>query len=76
MSRRYFYHLTDGTCLVLDKKGHWTRSRSMVEPFAASAAGKLMSGMPGPVDWSDWLVSVHDQDGCLIAVVPFPSGQA
>jgi len=75
MGRRYFYHLTDGVCLIIDKKGRWTRSNGHVEELAYSAASKLMQAAPAPLEWSDWLVSVHDQHGSMVAVVPFPQGQ-
>jgi hypothetical protein len=28
------------------------------------------------VDWSRWLVTIQDETGSMVAVVPFPAGQA
>jgi hypothetical protein len=30
---------------------------------------------PPRIDWADWLVSVQDRKGSMVAVVPFPAGQ-
>jgi hypothetical protein len=76
MPVRYFYHLTDGNDLIIDNTGRRTRSKKEVEPLAFSIAGELMSEVPGEVDWSEWLVSVQDSRGAMVAVVPFPLGQA
>ena len=73
MARRYFYHLTDGTSLILDEKGRWTRSKRMIEPTALSRAFALMRRGSAQVDWSEWLVSVQDGQGSMVQVVPFPA---
>jgi hypothetical protein len=76
MSFRFYYHLTNGRDLILDKAGCPTRSVSDMEATAYSLAGQLMRKVRGGADWSDWLVSVHDGNGSMITVVPFPAGQA
>jgi hypothetical protein len=35
-----------------------------------------MRTAPGGADWSRWLVTVQDETGSMVAVVPFPAGQA
>jgi hypothetical protein len=76
MSFRLYYHLTNGRDLIIDKTGRPVRTFYDIETTAYSLAGRLMSLSPGAADWSGWLVSVHDRSGSMIAVVPFPGGQA
>ena len=72
----HYYHLTDGRDLVLDRVGRRTRTKRDVTLNAAMAAGRLMKGIPGAVDWSEWLVSVQNDRGSMVAVVPFPASRA
>jgi apolipoprotein N-acyltransferase len=76
MGRRYFYHMTDGMSLIVDRKGRHIRAKRQLEPEALSRAQQLMQGAPPQVDWSDWQVSVHDQDGYAVAHLPFPANHA
>jgi hypothetical protein len=76
MSFRFYFHLTNGRELIIDRAGRRTRSLSEIEVTAYSMAGQLMSEAPGWADWSGWLVSVHDGNGGMVTVVPFPAGQA
>ena len=64
MGRRYFYHMTDGMALIVDRQGRWYRPKKQVQEA------------PPQVDWSDWQVSVHDQDGYAVAHLPFPANHA
>jgi hypothetical protein len=68
----HYFHCTDGKSLFLDRIGRDTRSTHEVEPVAVRIAGELMTSAPAPVDWSNWLVSVQDGTGSMVAVVPFP----
>jgi hypothetical protein len=68
----HYFHCTDGKNLILDRTGRDTRSQHEVEPVAFQIAGELMTRAPAPLDWSDWLVSVQDDTGSMVAVVPFP----
>ena len=72
----HYYHCTNGTDLVLDRRGRRARTKKEVEPIAFSVAGQLMRTAPGTIDWSGWLVSVQDRKGSMVLVVPFPAGQA
>jgi hypothetical protein len=76
MGRRYFYHMTDGMDLIVDRQGRRSRSRKQVEPEALCYARQLMQEAPPQVDWSAWQVSVHDQDGYAVAHLPFPANDA
>jgi hypothetical protein len=76
MSLRFYYHLTNGRDLIIDRTGRHTRSLVDLETTAYFLAGQLMSRSPGGADWSAWMVSVHDRSGSMITVLPFPPGQA
>jgi hypothetical protein len=72
----HYFHCTNGKDLVLDRTGRRTRSKREIEPLAWTVALDLMRHAPGAVGWSEWLVSVQDGRGSLVAVVPFPIGRA
>ncbi|HEX2554541.1 MAG TPA: hypothetical protein VHL98_12635 [Microvirga sp.] len=72
----YFFHCTDGYDLILDRAGHRMRSRRDTELVAYTVAGRVMRAAREGVDWSRWLVSIQDETGSMVAVVPFPAGQA
>ncbi len=71
----HFFHCTNGTEIILDRQGRRARSKRQVEPLALQVAGELMQRGPPRIDWADWLVSVQDRKGSMVAVVPFPAGQ-
>ena len=64
-----------GRELVLDTGGRRI-SRRRGEPVAAQVAGRLMREASSSARWSEWLVTVQDQKGSLVTVVPFPAGRA
>jgi len=72
----HYFHCTDGKDLIVDRTGWRTRSKREVEPVAFRVASELMRSASGPVDWSDWLVSVQDSNGSMVAVVSFPDALA
>lgn len=72
----YYFHCTDGYDLILDRAGRRMRSRRSAEIVAYTVAGRVMRSAREAVDWSRWLVTVQDETGSLVAVVPFPFGQA
>ncbi|MDQ4135161.1 MAG: hypothetical protein M3158_03160 [Pseudomonadota bacterium] len=72
----YYFHCTDGYDLILDRAGRRMRSRRNAEIVAYTVAGRVMRAARDGVDWSRWLVTVQDDTGSLVAVVPFPAGQA
>ncbi len=72
----HYFHCTNGTDLILDRRGHRMHTPKDVESTAFWVAGQRMKQAPGLVDWSEWLVSVQDRKGSMVVVVPFPAGQA
>lgn len=69
----HYYHCTDGKNLILDRTGRRTRSEKDVELLASRVAGEVMRSTGAGRDWSGWLVSVQDQIGSMVTVVPFPT---
>ncbi len=67
---RYYFHLTNGEDLVVDRDGTSTRSRADVWMRARKVSDALMAGVPDYPAWSDWLVCVHDAQGRQVTVVP------
>jgi hypothetical protein len=72
----YYFHCTDGYELILDRAGRRMRSRRHAELVAHTVAGRVMQAVREGVDWSRWLVTIQDETGSMVAVVPFPAGQA
>lgn len=73
MTRRYFYHMTDGTSLIIDRQGRRISSRLRAKSEAISHAERMMQESPPGIDWSGWQVSIHDKSGYAIANLPFPA---
>jgi len=71
----HYFHCTDGTDLIIDRRGQRTRSKREVHLRAFSLAAEVMRAAP-EVDWSQWIVSVHDRRGGMVATIPFPAGRA
>lgn len=73
MARRYFYHMTDGTSLIIDRNGRRFSSRLRAMAEAIGYAERTMQEASPGVDWSGWLISIHDDNGMAVANVPFPT---
>jgi hypothetical protein len=69
---RYYLHCTDGVDFVLDRVGHEIDVEGELMWFAYRAADRLMGELPGYDGWSNWLVAVHNENGCLVETVSFP----
>jgi hypothetical protein len=69
--QRYYFHCTDGTHLVLDRRGRVLSGTDEVTATAESAATRLMRRLPRYPRWSEWLVCVHDEAGEQVLVLPF-----
>jgi hypothetical protein len=69
----HYFHCSDGVDLVLDRTGRNTRSKRDLHFRACQVAEDIMAAIPPGLDWSNWVVSVHDRRGALVKVVPFPT---
>jgi hypothetical protein len=69
----HYFHCTDGLDFVLDRVGQNTRSQQDVHLRACLVANRMMRSVGDDVDWSNWVVSVHNRRGMMVEVVPFPA---
>ncbi len=69
---RYHFHCTDGSGLILDRRGRQMRSDGDLRRRAEAVARRVMTEVIVPSSWSGWLVAVHDENGHQVEVVPFP----
>ena len=69
---KHFFHCIEGVDLILDKAGREAEYFE-VDLVATGVAEEISCWVTPSFDWSDWIVSVHNENGRQIAVVPFPS---
>ena len=67
----YCFHCTDGFSLVLDDRGCELEDTAHVPRRAAVVAERLMRQFGRHLDWSDWVVAVHDGFGEQVSVISF-----
>ncbi|MBD8901389.1 DUF6894 family protein [Methylobacterium bullatum] len=67
----YRFHCTDGHHAVLDLSGRYLRARTDLRAEAIRVARTIMSSCAGRLDWSSWLVDVHDSAGRHVLIVMF-----
>lgn len=68
---RYRFHCTDGEHAVLDHAGRYLRGRDSLHGEAARAAQAVMARCAGRLDWSAWIVDVHDAAGRRVFTLDF-----
>ena len=69
---RYYFHCTDGSGLILDRRGRQTRSDGDIRRRAEAVARRVMTEVIVPSSWSGWRVGVHEENGSQAEVGPFP----
>ena len=67
----YRFHCTDGEHAVLDHAGRYLRARDDLRAEAARAARAIMDRVAGRLDWSAWIVDVHDAAGRHVLTMTF-----
>lgn len=68
---RYRFHCTDGQHAVFDRAGRWVRNRDLIWSHAERVARDVMRNWGGHLDWSDWIVDVHDSGGRHVGTLDF-----
>lgn len=69
--QRYHFHCVGGGGdAVFDLTGRWVPRRQALGPQAERVARALMDAAPD-IDWSGWLVDVHDSRGRRALMRPF-----
>lgn len=60
---RYRFHCTNGEDAVFDQAGRLVWNEAELLRCARRVAYGLMRGASAALDWSDWIVDVHDGTG-------------
>ena len=74
---RYFFSLSDGTNVLVDFEGRELANRAAACARAAEAALRLLDqGAPSLSRERAWEIEITDEDGSLVACLPFrrPTG--
>lgn len=71
MARRYHFHLTDGREAIFDTDGERVNDTNGVWSHAERKAQDAMASCRGSLDWSDWIVDVHDAAGRRVMLLDF-----
>lgn len=72
----YRFHCTGGEHAVLDPRGRYLRARDDLRAEAARAAHAIMNRVAGRLNWSDWIVDVHDAAGRRALTLAFTDATA
>ena len=67
----YRFHCTDGQHAVLDRAGKRLKDDGQVYAYAERTALEVMASCGGRLDWSDWIVDVHDAKGQRVLILAF-----
>ena len=68
---RYRFHCADGEHAVLDQEGRYLRTRDSFYAEASRTAQAIMTRCAGRLDWSTWIVDVHDATGRRVFTLDF-----
>ncbi|MDB5647501.1 hypothetical protein [Methylobacterium sp.] len=67
----YRFHCTDGHVAIIDPTGIAIADRAQIRTYAADAARFAMERVGATLDWSDWIVDVHDGGGRRVLILAF-----
>jgi hypothetical protein len=67
----YRFRCTDGHHAVVDLAGRYLRARSDLRAEAMRVARAIMGRCACRLDWSAWLVDVHDAAGRRVLILMF-----
>ena len=68
---RYHFHCTDGQDAVFDRTGRWVRNPELVWSHAERTAREIMAGCKWRLNWSKWIVDIHDGSGRHVGTLNF-----
>lgn len=69
-ARTYRFHCTDGHAVVIDS-GRTVGDESQLWHQAEQAARHVMERYGRALDWTDWIVDVHDAAGRRVMMLAF-----
>ena len=67
----YRFHCTDGQHAMFDRFGRRIADPLLIWAHAARVAREMMAGCGGHLDWSCWIVDVHDSKGRHVGTLDF-----
>ena len=67
----YRFHCTDGQHAVLDLAGKRLKDNGLVHAYAERTALEVRASCGGRLDWSGWIVDVHDGEGRRVLILAF-----
>ena len=67
----YRFHCTDGHVAIIDPTGIAIADRSQIHFHAVEVALHAMERVGAQLDWSDWIVDVHDAGGRRVLLLAF-----
>jgi hypothetical protein len=70
-ARTYRFHCTDGHVAILDTAGVIVPDASQLWRYAEQAARYAMERVGRMLDWSEWIVDVHDHRGRRVLMLAF-----
>jgi hypothetical protein len=68
---QYRFHCTDGHVAIIDPTGVALADPTQVRFHAAEVALHAMERVGAGLDWSDWIVDVHDAQGRRVLLLAF-----
>ena len=71
---RHHLHCTDEWALVAALRGVFVRNPDDLARKAQARIRGIKAAMPAGLDWSAWMMDVHDATGRHVAYVEFESG--
>ena len=70
-SKTYRFHCTDGYVAIIDTAGVIIRDEGQLWRFAKQAARYAMERFGQELDWSEWIVDVHNPSGKRVFMLAF-----
>lgn len=70
-SQKYRFHCADGHTAIIDEKGVKLPNAGLLWRHAERAAWQVMELTGRNLDWSDWVVDVHDGAGRHVMTLGF-----
>ncbi|WP_336487776.1 DUF6894 family protein [Methylobacterium nigriterrae] len=70
-ARTFRFHCTDGQVAIIDTAGVDVPTEAQLGRYAEQAARYAMAYVGRGLDWSEWIVDVHDPNGRRVLMLPF-----
>jgi hypothetical protein len=70
-TQAYRFHCTDGHVAIIDTAGVIVPDKSQLWRYAEQAARYAMQRVGRTLDWSEWIVDVHDPRGRRVLMLAF-----